>query len=280
MVEPKSPGNLLWAPRHTPASVLPPPLPLAFPRHRRARNRKPARDRDGTGQPVRHMQPQSPGSSSASRLSGDAPPAPHAIVQSLPGNPGCRPGSPRFAAALARPSMALAPGGVRSRAPQGPAPTTAPSPPAPQMTDTALTAAPTSATNETAPSRPPHETTGNRPAEIPPPPSPRPRLKALRPPQPRTAADAPAAPLGAAPAIAACHAKPVPNAAEPPSHIPLPPRCCDDRLNPPPQLCFSACTTAAVHFPARKSKIQGWHDRFSSALTRPRLETANGDLGA
>ena len=33
--------------------------------------------------------------------------------------------------------------------------------------------------------------------------------------------------------IAACHAKPAPNAADPPSHLPLLPRCCDDRMNLP-----------------------------------------------
>ena len=174
-----------------------------------------------------------PGSSSASLLSGGAPPAPHATVPSLPGNPDRRSGSPHFAAALARPSMPLAPGGERSPARQGPALAIAPSPRAPQKTGTALTAAWLSATNERVPSRPPHETTGNRPAETPPPPSPHPRLKALRPPKPRTAADAPAAQQMVAQATATCHAKPDPNAADPPSHLPLLPRCCDGRLNPP-----------------------------------------------
>ena len=98
-----------------------------------------------------------------------------------------------------------------------------------------------------------------------------------RPPRSRTAADAPAAPQVVAQAIPTCHSEPDSNAANPPSQLPLPPRCCDDRLNPPPQLCFTACTTAAVHFPARKSKIQGWHDRFSSASTRPSLDPANED---
>ena len=97
------------------------------------------------------------------------------------------------------------------------------------------------------------------------------------PPNPRTAADAPAAPQVVAQAIPTCHSEPDPNAANPPSHLPLPPQCCDDRLKTPPQLCFTACTTAAVHFPARNSKIQGWHDRFSSASTRPSLDPANED---
>lgn len=100
------------------------------------------------------------------------------------------------------------------------------------------------------------------------------------PPKPRALADAPAAPQVVAQAIQACHSKPDPNAANPPSHLPLPPRCYDDRLKQPPQLYFTACAMPAIHFAGRKSKIRKWQDRISSASTRRSLDPTDEDLSA
>ncbi len=174
-----------------------------------------------------------PGCPPASHASADAPTARRATARCSPGSPGCRLAWPRCDAAPETRSMPTAPGGAPPPGCSGPAPATARSAPAPQRRDNAWKAAPTTATGETAPSHPPHGTNGCRPAAILPPPSPRPRSTSRRRSTPRTAAGVPATPPEAGQATSACHAKPDPNDADPPSHPPPPIRCCDDRLKPP-----------------------------------------------
>lgn len=89
----------------------------AAPRHRRPCNRSPARRSHGAGQSILHFMRAAPRWPLASPTSADAWPAPRAIAPSLPDTRAHRIVSPRYAAAPARSSTALAQAAGRSPEP-------------------------------------------------------------------------------------------------------------------------------------------------------------------
>ena len=138
--------------------------------------------------------PAAPGWWPALQVSGDAPPAPRAIAQSLLGSPSCRLASRRCAVAPATPWTLIGPNDERPPARPNPAPATARSPPARQTTGSGRRAASTSVIGVTALARLPSGTSVFQLAAIFPPPSPRPRSTSHRRSTPRTVVGPLAAP--------------------------------------------------------------------------------------